>query len=150
MSSFSSIRSLPQQLRRCWRLPPRDRGDLCRVWLILPLVAGALWRFPYVKVQQWLGSQTPIFAPVEGAPDQCDDARRLARIVTLAASVQLVPVTCLTRYLTLWWLLRRHGIEAHLHVDRAAGQRQSTAQAWITYRELTFGEPAGSSRRHDR
>jgi hypothetical protein len=49
-------------------------------------------------------------------------------------------VTCLPRSLTLWWLLRRSGIESQLRIGvRREGERL-VAHAWIVCRGTTLGE----------
>jgi hypothetical protein len=49
-------------------------------------------------------------------------------------------VTCLPRSLTLWWLLRRHGIESELHVGVRRHGEHIVAHAWVVCHGTAIGE----------
>ena len=55
----------------------------------------------------------------------------LAWSVSAAAQHAPFPTTCLHRALTLWWLLRRRGIESDVRIGTARTQDTLHAHAWL-------------------
>ncbi len=65
----------------------------------------------------------------EGRPD--DEARAMRRALDIAARHTLVRPTCLTRSVTLWWLLRRRGIESTVRIGVRTANGGLEAHAWV-------------------
>ena len=53
------------------------------------------------------------------------------RLVRAANSHSVRPAACLSRSLTLWWLLRRRGIESQLRLGVRKGEQGLDAHAWV-------------------
>jgi hypothetical protein len=103
---------------------------------LLPLMALALWVVGFRRWQTLLARL---------APGRCDSAgkdtaaliqegRSMARLVDAAARHGPYPVTCLPRSLTLWWLLRRRGIDGCLRIGVRKEACRLEAHAWVELR----------------
>lgn len=57
----------------------------------------------------------------------------VARWVDVAARRGVFRSNCLHRSLTLWWLLRRRGLENELRIGVRKGSDQMEAHAWVEY-----------------
>lgn len=66
--------------------------------------------------------------------------QRTLRSVRLASQHGLYPGNCLSRSLTLWWLLRRQGIECDLRIGVRREQAQLQGHAWIEYKGYPLNE----------
>ena len=60
-----------------------------------------------------------------------DTARLAAAMVQAASRRAGLRPNCLERSLTLWWLLRRHGIVADLHIGVRRVEHSLLAHAWV-------------------
>jgi hypothetical protein len=71
----------------------------------------------------------------------------MARLVDAAARRGPYSATCLPRSLTLWWLLRRRGIDSYLRIGvrKAAGRIE--AHAWVELRGLVLNDQGDVSQR---
>jgi hypothetical protein len=49
-------------------------------------------------------------------------------------------ITCLPRSLTLWWLLRRYGVEAELRMGVRNDSERIAAHAWVVCHGTAIGE----------
>ncbi|MCC6457198.1 MAG: lasso peptide biosynthesis B2 protein [Caldilineaceae bacterium] len=58
-------------------------------------------------------------------------AYHLSRLVYLANRHARLQHTCLAQSLTLWWLLRCHGLQGDLRIGVRLNERQLEAHAWI-------------------
>ena len=101
---------------------------------ILPAVTLFLKLFGYKRLLGWLDRTSPPVSHTvksKAGPEQARMIERYARAVALAASRGPVFGTCLSRSLTLQWLLRWRQIEADLciGVRRQAGVFE--AHAWL-------------------
>jgi hypothetical protein len=68
----------------------------------------------------------------------------MAEIITNAASSAehhgLGTPNCLERSLTLWWLLRREGIEGELHFGARKSESRFEAHAWVELRGIVLND----------
>lgn len=65
---------------------------------------------------------------------------RAAVLTAVGARHGLVRGTCLSRSLTLWWMLRSRGIQASLRIGVRKRQQRLEAHAWVEYQECVLGE----------
>ncbi|MCP4042453.1 MAG: lasso peptide biosynthesis B2 protein [Gammaproteobacteria bacterium] len=67
-------------------------------------------------------------------------ARHSTRMLHLAAKHVPFHGNCLTRALSLWWLLLRHGIEAQLRIGVRKSKGVLEAHAWVKIQNLELDE----------
>lgn len=110
-------------------MPPGERWLLLEALVGLPLVALALRVASLQRVLTTLGWSLP-----RSLPDD-DDARacRAASLVDVAARRGLDPGNCLSRSVTLWWLLRRRGIANTLRIGVRREGPVLLAHAWVEH-----------------
>jgi hypothetical protein len=124
---------------RKWRgLPPADRGLLLGVLAFLPAVAVALRVFGLRRVCRILpgSATTEPFARAEDA----GEAQAVGRLVDIAARRGVGRPTCLARSVTLWWLLRRRGIDATLRIGVRTVEGRMDAHAWVEHAGLVLND----------
>jgi hypothetical protein len=124
---------LPERWRRFRRRPPEDRALILRAMLFFPLVRGGLRLFGFRRWKQLLER---FFLPASASqplpPDALrEKALRAARVVRSAELHGPFHPNCLERSLTLWWLLRRNGVESELHIGARKEGPCFEAHAWI-------------------
>ena len=125
------MRSAAADLARTARLPAGERALLLRAALLLPMAALALRALP-LKVLLRLPDRP-------AGPGPAIPAERIAALVEAAALRVPFRVTCLHRALTLYSLLRRHGIEAELVMGAAHAPAGLEAHAWVEHRGAALG-----------
>jgi hypothetical protein len=64
----------------------------------------------------------------------------VARVVAIAARYSPRDRTCLHRSLTLWWMLRRRGFDARLHMGVRKGEVTFEAHAWVEYADVVLND----------
>jgi Transglutaminase-like superfamily len=134
MASSGSRRS---DLRAVVALSVPERRLLTRALLILPAVRLVLGLTSYRRSKQALGHMVPVAPP---PPDPLLEATMVERMVAVAARRCPVSSNCLSRSLTLWLLLRQHGVNAEvcLGVRRGAGELEG--HAWVEYLGRTIND----------
>ena len=74
-------------------------------------------------------------------------ARQTRKVMQLAVKLAPYKGACLSRSLTLWWLLRRQGIESELRIgarkNREPDKSEIDIHAWLEYQ----GKPLNESRK---
>ena len=119
------------RLNQVRHLSPREARLLLQAVIILPLTTLALRLFGYRRLHTFLAGTTPTSPdPSNDEVDVITEALGIARLVG-AASVSLLPTTCLSRSLALWWLLRRQGITSDLCIGVAKDGGEFAAHAWV-------------------
>lgn len=117
-----------RKLRRLRRLPPAAKHQLVEAWLELLYARAALRLRPFA----WLRERVP---GVEGggALDATAEARarRLARIVAMAARNHFAGMTCLHRSLALQRMLIRRGIDARVRIGLRRKEDLLQGHAWL-------------------
>lgn len=86
---------------------------------------------------------------VSGGSARSGDANTVPYCVSAMQRLKrYVPWTgrCLARSLTLWWMLRRRGLPAQLHIGLRLEAGQLTAHAWAVLDDRPLAEPAASLR----
>lgn len=128
--------------RRVWRLTWAERWLLVQALFLLHLMALALWS---VGLRRWQALLTRL-TPVGCVPANADvaaliqEGRSMARLVDAAARHGPYPATCLPRSLTLWWLLRRRGIDSCLRIGVRKEAGWLEAHAWVELEGLVLND----------
>ena len=124
---------LLEKWRRFQKRPPEDRMLILRAALILPLTEIGLRLFGFRRWKKLIEKfSLPAHLPQSlPAGLQHEKAMRAVRAVR---SVQLHGPTnpnCLERSMTLWWLLRRVGVDGELHIGARKEGGRFEAHAWV-------------------
>jgi hypothetical protein len=122
---------------------------LVQALFLLPLTALILWAVGFRRWQALLARLAPV-GSVSASEDEADlvrEGRATARLVDAAARRSPYTATCLPRSLTLWWLLRRRGIDSYLRIGvrKAAGRIE--AHAWVELQGLVLDDDCDVSKR---
>jgi len=124
---------LPEKWRRFRKRPPEDRRLILHAALLLPLTEIGL---RFLGFRRWKELIEEFFLSTphrEALPEelQWESAARVVRALRSAALHGLTEPNCLERSMTLWWLLRRDGIDGELHIGARKENGQFQAHAWI-------------------
>jgi hypothetical protein len=135
-------------VKKVWELPRAHRKLLAQAFLAFPLVVLGLRCFGLRRLQARL-PQGPVRTTSSGDGQAgWDQARATARLVEVAARYCLFQPTCLRRSLVLWWLLRRQGLAAKLHIGvNLPEQNRLEAHAWVEYQGQVVNDSEDVSRR---
>lgn len=107
-----------------------ERWILVQAYSLLPQIAVWLRVLGFRRTQSLLtrlGSWLRSLGSGRGAPDPV----RTAFLVNGAASRAPFHASCLVRSLTLWWLLRRQGLESQIRFGVRQGESEFEAHAWV-------------------
>lgn len=118
--------------RRFGQLSWPERWLLCQALVLLPGLALALKVSGFHGLHALLGRWSQPNSSPDSSPDK-PRAQVVARWVDVAARRGLFRPNCLHRSLTLWWLLRRRGLEAELRIGVRKGSEHMEAHAWVEY-----------------
>jgi hypothetical protein len=124
---------LIEKWRRFRMRPREDRNLILFSALILPVTEIGLRLFGF---RRWKGLIEKIFLPASSSQCMLEDLRRetARRVVRSLCSAELHgPTTpnCLERSMTLWWLLRRAGVEGQLQIGCRKNGAKFEAHAWV-------------------
>jgi hypothetical protein len=132
-----------------WReLAPRDRRLLLQLTVLLPLIGLALGVLGYRRTHDVLGRAVPRRTSAPGcapAESPAETARRIARLVSIAARHGPYRASCLRQSLALWWLLRRRGVAADLRIGVRREQDQLQAHAWVEHDDEALNDGGSTS-----
>ena len=123
----------PGKWRRFRSRPPEDRRLILRAALFLPLTEIGLRLLGF---QRWMKLIEKFFLPAhlfQSLPADLQSQTAL-RAVRAVRSVELHGPThpnCLERSMTLWWLLRREGVDPELRIGARKEGGKFEAHAWI-------------------
>jgi hypothetical protein len=121
--------------RRFGKLAEGERSLLIQALVLLPVTNAALHLVGLGRWQSFLARWAPL--PKSGrARSRVSQVRRVSstsRMVRLAARRGLYPASCLRSSLTLWWLLRRQGIDSALRLGVRKQGEGIEAHAWVEY-----------------
>jgi Transglutaminase-like superfamily len=125
--------SFPEKWRRFRNRPLEDRKLILRGGLILPLTKIGLRLFGF---RRWKGLIEKFSLPAHFPQSLPADLQRetAVRAVRAVRSVELHgPTTsnCLERSMTLWWMLRRDGVDGELHIGARKEGARFEAHAWV-------------------
>ena len=131
---------MPRRLHKLLLLTASERSTLLAALVLLPLTALAVRLLGFRRWQAALGRGairplSPQYSGDQGGETMrlAARARRSAWLVDVAARRGPWPANCLQRSMTLWYLLRRHGVASELCIGaRKAGERFD-AHAWVEW-----------------
>jgi Transglutaminase-like superfamily len=130
-----------ERLRRFSALERPAQNLFLRAVALLPLVALSLrwrgFRTTQATLQRFLSDpgQEPDAAPTS----KC--VALTAHMVNAADRHGLVHPSCLAKSMTLWWLLGRQGIAAHLRIGTRKENEKFEAHAWVERDGVALNEP---------
>jgi hypothetical protein len=124
---------LLEKWRRFRKRPPEDRKLILRTAMVLPLTELGLRLLGF---RRWKKLIEKFSLPMHLHQSLSADLQRDAalRAVRAVRSVELHGPTnpnCLERSMTLWWLLRRNGVNAELHIGARKEGGRLEAHAWV-------------------
>jgi len=124
------------------------KPSIAQVLLLLPVVAICLRVFGFRRTYIWLGHMTSFFpvAPVspESAPEK---ARQIAqRVIFVNQNFSFYQTVCLSESLTLWLLLRRHGIPADFRLGIRTITGRFESHAWVEYDGIVLNDLENANR----
>ena len=124
---------------RRWRaLPASDRRLVLALLALLPATAAAIRLLGVGRVCGFLSRHPPI--ETDAQPADTQQARALARLVDAAARRVPGRPSCLPRSITLWWLLRRRGIDSALRIGVRTVDGRLHAHAWVELDGLVLND----------
>jgi hypothetical protein len=130
-----------ERLRRFSALERPAQELFLRATVLLPLVALSLrWR-GFRATQAALQRLLPKAKPDPNAAPMSKEAAVTAHMVNAADRHGLVHPSCLAKSMTLWWLLGRQGIAAHLRIGIRKENEQFEAHAWVERDGAALNEP---------
>jgi hypothetical protein len=124
---------------RKWRdLPAPDRHLALALVALLPSVAAAIRIFGLRRVCRFL-SRDPVVGEGARAPD-VQGAREAGRLVNAAALRIPGRPNCLTRSVTLWWILRHRATDTTLRIGVRTAGGHLEAHAWVELAGLVLND----------
>jgi hypothetical protein len=142
------LRGVAWRLARLQTLPAGDEWQLVLAGLWLPLSAFGMRVF---GLQRWLRLVGGTARRADAGPTPEADLRRAwqtGRVVAIAARHAPYRVKCLSRSLTLWWLLLGQGIQSDLRIGITPSPGQFEAHAWIEYQGVVINDRQDVGRRY--
>lgn len=119
-----------------------DRALVLRAMALLPLTEAG---FRLIGFRQWkrviehFSSAIPGRRTLKVATED-EMAERIARAARSAERHGAVTPNCLERSLTLWWMLRREGIEGDLHIGARKDKSGFEAHAWVEVKGVVLND----------
>jgi hypothetical protein len=140
---------MSRRLEQWLALEPWERRMLIALLVLLPASGVALRLWGFKRCWRRLGGVGPSAA--EGTRESrsagVDDARRIARLVDIAACCGPYSANCLPQSLVLWWLLLRRGFPAELRIGVQHTRGQLVAHAWVEYEDQPVNGVPDSAKR---
>lgn len=122
---------------------------MLKAGLALPVTAVGLQLLGLKKWQRLLAKASRANSS-ETSPEmsqQVDEARRVARIVSIASRQGVYHANCLQQSLVLWWLLKRRSITSQIRFGARKDNRQFMAHAWVELKGVVLNDDANVSHR---
>ena len=131
------LNSLKNKVRLALQLSPSDWLYLGEAWGILLGFWLALRWFSYDSLST---SNLLIPKTQTRVPEPLKFADRLYQLVSWASCLHILPMTCLTKSLTLQRILVRRGIDAQIKIGAHKTSLKFGAHAWVEVNEQAIGE----------
>lgn len=128
------------RLARFLALAPAERAVLVRAMVLLPMIAARLRLRGFDAVRR-ASRRQPVPAP--GVPDPS----ATARLVDIATRHGLLRGNCLTRSLTLKYLLDRQGVPSELRIGARRTSHGLEAHAWVEHKGRPLNDSADVAQR---
>lgn len=131
-----------KDLNKFLDLDPVDRLLLVKTLLLLPWVGLVLKFQGFKRAQRFLTYLIPHNPLVRNKDIGRRDleARRIARLVSVAAAHGPYKARCLERSLALWWFLKRRGIESKIRIGARKTGEGLDAHAWVEMNDMPLNE----------
>jgi hypothetical protein len=127
-----------RRLRRLRELPAVERWRLAQAAAWLPVNAAGV---RLVGLQRWRAflerTAGPNGHPASGGLQAAMDTWRRVQFVARHGPYG---GNCLSRSLTLWWLLRRQGVVSELRIGASKASGRFEAHAWIEYQGAVIND----------
>jgi len=155
LGDSSTLGKLGRRLRRLGELPAGDRWRLAQAAVGLPLNAAGVRLVGFRKwaaylaqtvgrQRQWTGRRRSGDAGQPASASRpasgLQTAHQTWRLVQWAATYGPYGGNCLSRSLTLWWLLRRQGLESELRIGVSTTGGRFEAHAWIEFQGTVIND----------
>jgi len=125
-----------------------DRRLLIQAIVGQPVLRLALWTVGFRRCHAVLNRLAPYSRTAPRAPGAAlEEATRAAALVRSAGLCGMLDRRCLTQSLTLWWLLRRRGIESEICIGVRKVGDSLEAHAWVEHSGIVLGEERDVSQR---
>lgn len=109
-------------------MPTAERRATLTAAAMVPVVSVSLWLLGFRRTAAWV-ERSARGAGQAAHPDLV--VREAAAALTRVRRYTPWTGRCLARALVLWWLLRRRGIVATLHLGTRMNDGQLDAHAWV-------------------
>ncbi len=119
-----------------------DHWVLLQAVIALPVSACTLNWFGMSRCRAFFERTIRRPTEAEQSDSTLDEARRIARLVRIAATRSLYAANCLQRSIVLWWLLRRRGVTSDIRFGCRVGENGWEAHAWVECRDQVIGDSA--------
>ncbi len=135
---------LSERWRRFRMRPREDRALILRALVLLPMTELGLRIFGFRRWKELLEN----FSFSTRPPRALEPAAKMeiaVRAVRAVRSVELHGLStpnCLERSMTLWWLLRRDGVAAELHIGARMQGERFEAHAWVELAGVVLNDTA--------
>ena len=129
------------------QLSPRDWLVLVEAWWAL---LGSYFALRWMKFDHIQALTSPATGNGAVSSDVLAWAWRRQRLVSMAASVHLLSMSCLPRALALLWMASRHGIPAQLCIGINKSAAGALAHAWVEIQNEKIGEPEDIDERFEK
>lgn len=115
---------------------PQDESSFMRivleVWLVLWAVGLGLRWLPYARLRRLVDQIAPRLHSWRTTPAPADFPAQVVRALIVVQQRRGQTVSCLHEALTVYWLLRRRRLDAHLHIGVAKTiDERLIAHAWV-------------------
>jgi hypothetical protein len=130
-----------ERLRRFSALERPAQSLFLRAMVVLPFIALSL------RCRGFRATQAALQISLPNVDQKCDSAlvskqaALAAHMVNAADRHGLVHPSCLAKSLTLWWLLKRQGIDSHLRIGIRKEDDKFEAHAWVERDGAALNEP---------
>ena len=133
-------------------LSVREQRFLFATFILQPSITLALRIWGFGAVYGFLHRMSPAPQSLLSSRAQVElpgieELKNLARLVNAAANHSPIRAACLTRSLTLWWLLRRRGIAGDLRIGVSNDTGEFEAHAWVEYEGTVINDSVASVQR---
>jgi hypothetical protein len=134
--------SLWTKWHRFRMLPAPERNYVFCAMVFLPLTAIGLRVIGFRRWKQLIEqiSPSPVQPEISVSSGELRTTEMITRAVGAAERHVFGNPNCLERSLTLWWLLRREGIDGGLHIGARKNESQFEAHAWVELRGVVWND----------
>lgn len=144
---------MTHRLKKFLALTATQRRTVVAAMLLLPFNAMVLQTLGFRRamiVLTWIGELRSVDRPhaMDGETDFYGQAQETARLVSIAAYRGSYAGNCLKRSMTLWFLLRRQGIEGELRIGTRKADGKFEAHAWVEYRGRVLNDTVDVGERY--